>query len=120
MTLTVIHTIDPAIINLLQTFIGNVGGQAAPSRVNGKAVKELTASGEKEKLAPAPVVEATDTATPAAKEVSLSEVRALVQGKSTEGKKDSIKAVLADFGVPNVSALKADQYSSFYAKIEAL
>lgn len=117
MNITVTHTIDPTIVGLLQAFIGNMGGQTAP-KANGK-VKQMPAAPTKEGEI------AADVSTPSSqttdvKTITLSEVRALVQTKSTEGKKENIRALLADFGVPNVTALKADQYSSFYEKVQAL
>lgn len=115
MNITITHTIDPNILGLLQAFIGNMGGQTTTTpKANGKAAKQI----EPSKDVP-PAQEPASTA-PQAKAVGLSEVRALVQTKSADGKRDNVKALLADFGVPNVSSLKADQCAAFYTQLENL
>jgi hypothetical protein len=115
MNITITHTIDPSIINLLQAFVGNLGGQA-PSKSNGNA-KAITAPPAKEKEV-APAAE-TSTQTAGGK-VSLPEIRALIQSKSGEGKREQVKALLADFSVPNASVLKPDQFTDFHAKLSEL
>lgn len=52
--------------------------------------------------------------------ITVETLRALVRDKAQAGKREGLKAVLAEMGSANVTTLKEDQYAEFKAKVEAL
>jgi hypothetical protein len=52
--------------------------------------------------------------------ITLESVRALVQEKQKQGKRDGLKALLTKFGVERVTSLAKEQYADFTTEVKAL
>ncbi len=70
--------------------------------------------------APAPEVEAPAPAPAPAANVTLVQVRARLAELSSEGKKDAIKKLMADFGVSKLTEVPEEKYSELMTAAEAL
>lgn len=53
-------------------------------------------------------------------EITVEELRLLVQAKSKDGHRDAVKKLLKGFGVASVTELGEDNYSEFKEKLEDL
>jgi len=77
-------------------------------------------------IEPAPVLEAVEAPTPTgpapapAAPVTLVQVRARLAELSSEGKKDAIKKLMADFGVSKLTEVPEEKYSELMTAAEAL
>lgn len=69
--------------------------------------------------APAAAPEA-ETPTPEAAPVTLVQVRARLAELSSEGKKEAIKKLMADFGVSKLTEVPEEKYSELMSAAEAL
>lgn len=114
MNITVTHTIHPEVIKLLEAALNNTGGTTAPVT---KTKKALPAKEGVQTVVDAPSAETSAEQTSS---ITIEQVRAAVQAKSKGGKRPQIKALLAEFGVENVSSLQPDQYTDFHAKVQAI
>jgi hypothetical protein len=90
---------------------GNGKAHVAPAATETKAAKTETKTEDK----PAPAK--TDTTS---KELKITDLRALVNTKAQEDKREGIRSLLAEFGVEGVTKLKPEQYAEFYEKLKAL
>lgn len=70
-------------------------------------------------IEPAPAPEA-ETPTPEAANVTLVQVRARLAELSSEGKKEAIKKLMADFGVSKLTEVPEEKYSELMSAAEAL
>jgi len=97
----------------------NVAAAVEPEKkTRQRTVKESTA--ENTETAP---VETTATETTATEpELTEEQLRAIVQGYSTQGKeqRENVKSLLATYGVSRIADVPADKRNEFKAKIEAL
>ena len=66
---------------------------------------------EREEPTPAP---------PKAKAVTLEEVRAVLSAKAADGKREGVKALLAKYGVTQLSAVTPDNYAALLKDAEGL
>lgn len=69
---------------------------------------------------PAPASEVEAPAEPPAANVTLVQVRARLAELSSEGKKDAIKKLMADFGVSKLTEVPEEKYSELMTAAEAL
>ncbi len=116
MNITVTHTIDPTALQLLQSFFT---GMTVPSAKGNKKTQPQVTNGTEEP----PVITIPEEA-PAASapksELKLETIRALAQEKQQAGKRDGIKALVAEYGVSSVSAVPKENYEEFFQKLQAL
>jgi hypothetical protein len=70
--------------------------------------------------APAPTPEVEAPAPAPAAPVTLVQVRARLAELSSEGKKDAIKKLMADFGVSKLTEVPEEKYSELMTAAEAL
>lgn len=103
MQITVIHTLDPKIIDLFERF--TAGG--VTRKQDAVAI-------------PAPVTAEAPVAEAQSAEVSLEQVRAAVQEKAQSGKRDKVKSLLSEFGAENVTKLDKAKYAEFLTALKAL
>lgn len=91
-----------------------------------KPTKKATASKTKKKAAeeatpePAPTPDTASEETAKVKEVTLKQIRAVLQEKRAEGKKDKFAALFESFGVQRLPDVSPDQYAALLAAAEAL
>ena len=74
----------------------------------------------KKPAAPAPAPEVEAPAPAPAANVTLVQVRARLAELSSEGKKDAIKKLMADFGVSKLTEVPEEKYSELMTAAEAL
>lgn len=74
----------------------------------------------KKPAAPAPAPEVEATAPAPAANVTLVQVRARLAELSSEGKKEAIKKLMADFGVSKLTEVPEEKYSELMTAAEAL
>jgi hypothetical protein len=74
----------------------------------------------KKPAAPAPTPEVEAPAPAPAANVTLVQVRARLAELSSEGKKDAIKKLMADFGVSKLTEVPEEKYSELMTAAEAL
>lgn len=102
------------------------------------ALKGITSTSNPIELAPATVVDSAPVAAKKAKaalseaapvagdkpqqeaKITIEAIREMVSAKVNGGKKAEIKALLAEFSVPNVSLLPTADFAVFYEKLLAL
>lgn len=60
------------------------------------------------------------TETSSNEEISLTQIRELIQSKAEEGKTDEIKQLLSKFSAKSASTLSAENYVSFYKQLSKL
>lgn len=121
MNITVTLTASPELLSAIQTLTAALAGAGQTTK---KPVKQQVAAApanEQPVQSPAPVSEAVKNEPAASndEEITIEEVRALVQEKSKAGKREVIKAILTEFGVPRVTDLGKDQYQPFVTKVKA-
>jgi len=89
-----------------------------------KAVKVVTASTTKAKATPKEEVKAEPKEEPATapppSKITIEEIRAVQSEKSTSGKRDGVKALLAEFGVAKLTDMDEAQYPAYLPKLLAL
>lgn len=108
MNFTLTITASEPILTILQAFAAGV--QSAPATT--KKAKEPTST-VKELQAPTELLDD-------AEKITLEQLRAVSQAKSQAGKRDGVKGLLAKYGVDRITALATDQYTDFYAEMNAL
>ena len=67
-----------------------------------------------------PVIEAPVVKKEEPSNITVEDLRAIVRDKAQAGKREPLKALLAEFDATSVTTLKEEQYSAFKAKAEAL
>ena len=111
-------------MNITLTINADNGDQLLTSLTD--IAKALVGAGVKpsKKSEAAPTIPASANTTAAevteGENITVEQVRAVVQSASQAGKKDGIKATLKEFGIAKVTELKAEQYPEFLEKIKAL
>lgn len=115
MNITVTHTLAPEIVNLLQRLLQNQ--PAAETLATNDQVKDsLPVTKTKVKK----LADTTTSVTTTDKEVTIEEVRAMVNSKAQDGKRDAVKALLTEFEAEKVTNLAKTQYADFLVKVSAL
>lgn len=95
----------------------------APAKKRKPAVAEVVApvAGPTETTAPTPIVNAAEIeALNAPRGVTLEEVRLVLATLSQEGKGQAVRALIAEFGVANLTAVPKDQLLALMTKAQAL
>lgn len=113
-----------AITGIADALTGQTGApkQQASAKVKSKEAKIVKQEPvqeqktEQQETVQAPSTEST-TDEPT---ITIEQVRAAVKGKATAGKRDEVKKLLGEFGVPNVTSLEKSQFGEFFEKVEAL
>lgn len=125
MNITVTLTAHPEFLSVLQSLVGALANSTesvkqSAKKTNGTKMPESTTP------ITAPVqtseVNISTDKTPSEKAISITieQIRAAVQKQSGEGKRDQIKALLAEFGADKVTNLTKDQYADFLSRLEKL
>lgn len=99
--------------------------QTPTTETETKPTKKATASKTKTKKAaeeptPEPAPEVVSEETAKVKEVTLEQIRAVLQEKRAAGKKDKFAALFESFGVQRLPDVSPDQYAALLAAAEAL
>jgi hypothetical protein len=126
-TINVKLSASPELISFLQTICKGVGSPVTGSD-NGKLVTMASKNGKAGEEKPAATDTDNQSGTPAATTanatsatvIKIEVIREQVTKKAGEGKREAVKALLAEFGVGGVKELKKEQYAEFYPKIQAL
>lgn len=119
MDLTINIAIHPDSLNVLKEFITLIKAGGTPAATTkSERVPGLNGAVKIDKVEKP--IQATGSETNEAVRLTIEQVRAAVQKKSTAGKKDQIKSLLGEFGVGKVTDLQPDQYQAFHEKIELL
>jgi hypothetical protein len=122
MNIEITHTITlaPEVLTLLQAFLGKAQQTHAPvakgSTPSPKAEEKGVAKIEE------PKVKAETPAPAATKEtnITLEQVRDVVQKKALAGKRVEVKTILTSFGAENVTGLEKEKYADFLEKVNEL
>jgi hypothetical protein len=119
MNITITLTASPELLSVLQAFSKM---QVATPAING-TVKKSSANGVKttpvevNSQETAPVDTVTETV---GENITIEMIRPIVQEKNQAGKREQIKALLAEFGADKVTNLAKEHFSGFLQKIKAL
>lgn len=117
MNITVTLTANPDLLAALQA-LGGISG-SNPSAAQSKAAKKAAP-----KAAPVEEAEATSeepaTESTTDKAVSVEEVRKAAQAVAQSGKRDEVKGLLKEFGVPKLVDLPAEDRQAFITKLQAI
>lgn len=81
-----------------------------------KDLKEVKEALEKLKE----VTEILSKVTKEEKEVSFEEIRSLLAGKSVDGHKDDVKALINKYGGNKLSDIKPEDYNAFYKEAKEI
>lgn len=126
MNITVTLSASPEFQSLVQSLVQGLTPSSKPADVKPlKSTKKETAPAATEAAEPVlsqtTATSSTDEDTPAGGAViTIEQVRAAVQIKAQEQKTTGIKALLKQYGVPNVTTLTKDKYAAFLEEINAL
>lgn len=88
-----------------------------------ESAKTLAPEAPAEAVTSAPVADApAEPIAPASSNgaVTIEQVRAAVQAKAQEGKREQVKALLAEFEVENVTKMHVAKYAHFLERVNAL
>lgn len=120
MNIQITHTVTlaPEVLSLLQSFLGKASQSKPPIAPMGSAPLK------KDEATPVPdAVEVKQEATATvskASDITLERVREVVQKKAAAGKRESVKALLTEYGAENVTSLDVAHYEEFIQKVNAL
>lgn len=118
MEITVKLTAESKLLNAIE-LIGNMFAGQMPKPE--KAVKTTTKQEVVKPPAPAKAETASEPVkVESEKPISVEQVRKAVMAQSQAGKRDEIKALLAEFKAVRVTDLTNDQYPEFLQKVNAL
>ena len=126
MNFTLTITASPELLEAISLLTGAMGTRPAP--VN-EPVTPVTPTRTRKGANPAPVEAKEETAQESPAEpptettetvVTVETVRAAVQVKAQNGKRDAVKTLLTEFEVTRVTDLPETKYASFLKAVEAL
>jgi hypothetical protein len=129
MEIVITHTIHPDVMALLKSFVSpGFGGQQAKTEQIAASTAETVAAPRKRTAQAQPEASKIETAkettasTPAATEkpIEFTDIRQLYLQKKEEGKQEKVKAILDEYGVEKLSAIKPEQFKEVHDKISAL
>lgn len=119
MNITVTITAAPELMNVLQALAKSFTGHSSDGPTNGKVIKAKDTATQDAKADFSS--EAAESKTlKNAKDFTIESVRDAVQKASQLGKRDQVKALLADFGAEKVTNLQKTQYADFVKKLQTL
>ena len=131
-------TASPVLLDAILAIAQAFGGRAvtstlevreAPQKRNKAKAGQTAPATETVTYAPVEAVETVvETVAPPVVEkveekpsnITVEDLRTIVRDKAQAGKREPLKALLAEFDATSVTTLKEDQYSAFKAKAEAL
>jgi predicted component of type VI protein secretion system len=122
-------TIDasPALLAALQSIADILGGnntitdkKAPVKKVASKQDTPANTSAEEQPAADKSNTVNADSSNSNAEEITKESLRALGLKKSSENKRDGIKALLAKFEISRISEVPADKFTDFYNALNAL
>lgn len=116
MNITLTLTATPEFLAVFQGLADAFGGkQSTPKENKPAAVKNLNGSENGNTAAKGQAAATTST-----EEVTIDQLKTVVHEKAQGGKRDAVKALLAEFSVAKVTALDKNQYGAFLTKLKAL
>jgi hypothetical protein len=113
MEITIVHTLHPDVLKLLQGLLPQPA-EAAQKTEKPAKLKQITMDLKE------PSDNDTTTNGQQAPEITLELLRKTVQSKVAEGKRDQVKELLNTFSANSVSVLQKAKYQDFYAKAKDL
>lgn len=118
MNITITLTADSKLVTLLTAFMtaltGNQVQQTADTTVDVK--QNGTPVAKEAKTVKSKAIQPDHDAVA----VTIEQVRAAVQAKAKDGKRELVKALLTEFEVENVTSLPQEKYSDFLTAVKAL
>lgn len=119
-TVTITHNVAPEVLSLLEKFVSNLPAEKkqAPVKQMKNSDKPVEEPPAKDTSSEAPAE--TSTSNEPKDSLTIEQVRAEVKKASEAGKKENVKALLVEFGTPNVTGLPVERFGEFVTRLKAI